>query len=639
MKTKQDLQLTFGVSPATIQNWIKTKLIPSPSVTGAYSDTTFEEIKAIIDRHDSKLKFRANRKRNDSRQVHIDTLDNKKSVSVVEQIIDIHTKAESDILTTLLALSLALLNSKSLVRFTVGEISNKETATASELFVKFLKSWQTETNAEVLKQVYTYLDETVQLPDEIDLLGTVYQSLRTVSEKSDAGAFFTPSHLLDGIQISTGDRISDPCCGSGRMLLTVISPQHNPALIYASDTDPIALKICRVNLVLFFQSTAITSHIEYRDFIFKGTDEQNLFNTEEEVKFDVVISNPPWGAKFTAQQKKILLNNYPQLKTTESFAICLYNAIRTLKPEGRLHFVLPESILSVDTHYSIRKYALSHSHTQVISRFGSAFKGVVSKVIRLDLYNDRKRTPGTFLTNNNEQVFISEDVLKNDTLQIPVLNNQYEADILKQLFAAKHTSLQGSCVFGLGIVTGDNAEHLLTVPQPNAEPVYKGRDIEPFRMGQPGSYIVFNPDSLQQVAPVHLYRQKKICYRFISDKVIMSIDDNGVLLLNSANFFIPKTELPFEAIAAIFNSSIITFFYQKVFNSFKLLRNHIEDFPLPRMSEEKIQTLVDFYRKGTAGVLEEEKLNHFVGELFGLNLNQIEYISNSLKTNGNQHTT
>ena len=64
--------------------------------------------------------------------------------------------------------------------------------------------------------------------------------------------------------------------------------------------------------------------------------------------FDVVIANPPWGAKFSSAEKAILKENYPEIdsSTPNSFAYFLGLAKRVSK--GIVSYVLPDSILIKD---------------------------------------------------------------------------------------------------------------------------------------------------------------------------------------------------------------------------------------------------------------------------------------------------
>ena len=50
-------------------------------------------------------------------------------------------------------------------------------------------------------------------------------------------------------------------------------------------------------------------------------------------------------------------------------------------------------------------------------------------------------------------------------------------------------------------------------------------------------------------------------------------------------------------ILAVLNSSIIAFYYQKQFNSLKILRSHLEALPIPLLNRKKQQPIVDLVRK------------------------------------------
>lgn len=89
-----------------------------------------------------------------------------------------------------------------------------------------------------------------------DMLGDLIARVR--GER--AGSFFTPynvsySHAL-ALEIGPDDRVCDPACGSGRMLLAALQicrERHRgaaPERLAGIDLDPDAAKVCRLNLML-----------------------------------------------------------------------------------------------------------------------------------------------------------------------------------------------------------------------------------------------------------------------------------------------------------------------------------------------------------------------------------------------------
>lgn len=89
--------------------------------------------------------------------------------------------------------------------------------------------------------------------------------------------------------------------------------------------------------------------------------------------------------------------------------------------------------------------------------------------------------------------------------------------ILNKIYSAKSIKLPENTKFALGIVTGNNKKYIHEERGENEEPIFRGKDIVPYRLKQPQTFIKFTPEIFQQVAPVLLYRTQKIVYKFISD--------------------------------------------------------------------------------------------------------------------------
>ena len=88
-----------------------------------------------------------------------------------------------------------------------------------------------------------------------DPLGIFYESIASRSKSSRFGQFFTPMDLCDMLAMITipaetrNKRISDPCSGSGRLLLASNSAAPNN-YYYAADLDPICAKMTAINMCM-----------------------------------------------------------------------------------------------------------------------------------------------------------------------------------------------------------------------------------------------------------------------------------------------------------------------------------------------------------------------------------------------------
>lgn len=85
---KKDIQDTLGISMATIQNWIKTSIIPSPDCGDKYSEKVFNDIIEKIRKNPIKLNSRANRSQIDKKYITYLGIKDKSRRCLLKQIIE-----------------------------------------------------------------------------------------------------------------------------------------------------------------------------------------------------------------------------------------------------------------------------------------------------------------------------------------------------------------------------------------------------------------------------------------------------------------------------------------------------------------------------------------------------------------------
>ena len=310
--TKKDIQNRFNISLATVNNWIKTGVIPSPK-DGYYTNEIYSELISSIETNTGKLQSRANRSYRTSSDVIFLGIKDKNRKELLIKLIEKFEDSNLSMMEATVCLGKQIL------------INNNLYNENSEIYVK-LNTIYSDTN--IFQNFY------IENKND-DILGAFYQSIQSIANKSKEGMFYTPCELLSNINIPINTKVLDPCCGSGSILINTLSTEHNPDNIFAFDIDEIALLICHINLILFFNNDSISPHIEKRNLIFP--EHADLFSLEDE-KYDFIITNPPWGSKLTKNQKDFLLHHYAFLDTTEVFSIALYNSLNKLSNNGTLYF-------------------------------------------------------------------------------------------------------------------------------------------------------------------------------------------------------------------------------------------------------------------------------------------------------------
>jgi len=634
---KNTLSEKLGISVATVNNWIKTKVIPAPEAGNCYTQKTFENIISMLKKDQARLNSRANRTLLKKKALCYLGITNKERKKLLANIVNDFENSDLNADEGVLAASFAILRSNKLID--INWQINKNTR-LDTLLSEWLEKYP---HLDKIKNFYTQYE----IPNsDDDILGAFYQSVQNISQKSNSGSYYTPSELLAEIKIPLNKTVLDPCCGSGGILLNILTRAHNPIDIFARDIDEIALKICYINLALFFNNKNIMPNISKQDITFNTNESRSLLSSE---RFDYIVTNPPWGSKFSAQEKEALCRSYPDLATSEIFSIALYNAMKMLKGDGELYFFLPHSFLNVAAHRKIRKYLFNgstcngdtcnESREISIKLLGKVFKGVLSESILLHIKNNSAESvkKNVFIQNkgsNNYQLPL-QDIISPDYI-ISANAKAEDALLIDKIYKSKHMTLKQGTIFALGIVTGNNKKYLTEKKGLKSKPIFRGKDIDKYRFLKPEYYIEFQPTLYQQAAPADYYWQKKIVYRFISNKLVCALDNEGNLLLNSANLFISKN-YPMETIVSLFNSDIYTFIFTKKFHSKKILKSHLQNLPLPILSNKMYHSIFDLYNEAFSKAypesilkkklfLYQEKIDKIICKAFSINKEEYNYI-------------
>lgn len=389
------------------------------------------------------------------------------------------------------------------------------------------------------------------------------KTLAADGKKWASGSYTTPVDAAENAvkaYVTRADmRIADPCCGDGVFLLAAarrlaqIGSKRPLEQLWGVDKNKNAVREARLRLLLSGEG---------RPSLFCG--DALLDKRLPEGTFDLVITNPPWGAHLTDLES--LRSVYPHIHSKESFSFFLEKGLRLLHRGGVLSFLLPEAALHVKAHSDIRRILLNSSSVLGVKKLGRIFPGVFTEVVRLDV---QKKCP--------------RPVVATPDFAIHAGAGRQERALLNKMHDVPRVLLKDNAEWALGIVTGDNACHLRTRKRQGWEAVVRGSDVLRFSLRPARHYLRFKPENFQQTAPIHLYRApEKLIYRFISKELVFAYDNAQTLTLNSANSVIPKIAgYPIGTVMALFNSTPYQFLFQKKFSSIKVLRSHLESLPLP----------------------------------------------------------
>lgn len=601
----------LSISTETAKKWIKlNKLKMNDDKT---FDKEYIENLAVEIKNNNHLKSRRNKKLKDNIELYNGYINSYKNREAVKELVmRYENKQLSDNELRLILVHFA--------KQLFNKTNNSNSQTFEVLISDFLKNSAFE-NINIENIILDFV------PYE-DTLGFIYLSLSALNNRKKNGMYFTPSRITNRIINNLSDSVNlkeksicDICCGSGNFLLALSRKGIFFNNIYGIDIDDICVSIARINM--FLNNPSLTTEQLYSHLICNDV----LVNHNN--KFDIIIGNPPWGFEYNKEYIKELKKTYTVAKNKgfESYDLFIGKGINLLNDNGYLAYVLPESVMNVKSHLTVRNLILNNMSFKFVDYFGKTLKVANCSVISLCLQkcNSSKTKDCRIITNNSTFAITESRSITPECFNLNI--KDYEYNILEKINNIKKpVYLKNNAIFAVGIITGDNKKYIIGEHLPDTQPIVKGTDIDKYVINEPNNFIYFDKVSFQQTAPLEVYRSdEKLIYKYISDKPVFAYDNKRMLPLNSCNVLIPKLDsLDIKYILAILNSSVAEFYFKKKFNSIKMLKSHIESLPIPvpaTKTQSEIVNLVDeIISNPNKTLCIQNKLNGIISDLYGVKL-------------------
>jgi len=184
-----------------------------------------------------------------------------------------------------------------------------------------------------------------------DIIGDVYEYLIgqfAAGAGKKAGEFYTPPEvsilLAKLVQPKPGDRICDPACGSGSLLIRVARETGSQNyFLGGQESNGSTWALCRMNMFLHDMDGA---QIEWCDTI----SNPRLLDHDELMRFNVVVANPPfslkkWGAEFATNDPYNRFHRGLPPASKGDYAFISHMVEIALEGEGRVGVIVPHGVL------------------------------------------------------------------------------------------------------------------------------------------------------------------------------------------------------------------------------------------------------------------------------------------------------
>ena len=410
--------------------------------------------------------------------------------------------------------------------------------------------------------------------EEHDLLGDCYQYLCNKHERLKKGSFYTTESIVEKIvaNIDIDDEMSvfDPACGSGNLILN--SKVKRPEQVHGMDLDPLAVMCCQFNYYLKFGNAAPDPDIRCGDF---QELVKSLNSHEMKMKYDVIICNPPYGAEMEISEIQGC-----EVKSIDCLDYFVEHASQMAKISV---FVLPETVINVKKHESLRNWILQKKKLAEIQSFGAGIAGTLYNIVALTLNQNE----------NNNYFFDGKQVDYDFTIN--VLDGKFrpidheDMIFIRKMYGVRYQTLE-RCKHVTGIVTGNDDKFLLDSPTQDSEAIITGKNIKPYKItGE--KYINYEQVKNQLAITVkdsYFRTPEKLVYHTVSRYLEFAIDTDSRLTTCTSNFFLlSDMQVSGKCIMAMFNSGLYNRLNKLLFGDKVNRGGNIKKLPIPILDEEQ----------------------------------------------------
>lgn len=481
--------------------------------------------------------------------------------------------------------------------------NNKVTKT---MLCEYLQSSKLENVEKITKMLKNISEKDIR----VDNIGKHFESSLDHVERKKKGQYYTSSsivqYIIHSLSIKDSSKTLDPTCGCGSFTLGLydyLGGKYGKSSfnnVFGVDLNPIAVDITR--LCLFLKSdkehqypNILQKNIQVGNSIVANSHfdwNVNFKSILDNGGFDFIIGNPPYG---TIGKNEFDFDNSEYSKIIHGAvniaSLLIVKSLNLLKEGGKLAFLLPKSILHVDSYHYLRKYILEKSTILQIYDLGKEFSDVRGEQIILFLQktNNLQSKPkkvkisiGITKKNLNEQIKpkkefdVNYSALKPDRFLI--LDNPKHYQILNKL-NEKHTTVPLSEFVNGQIFRGItlNAEQQKTISEKHIQKgikILRGRSISKYKISKPYyikkmKLLRANHKKIQRLNK----KQKIVLQNIFSSEsgIITSFDHQGIITLDTVTNVIVNNPNIGKYLMGLFNSKLINFYLMfGLFNRSKL---------------------------------------------------------------------
>jgi len=324
---------------------------------------------------------------------------------------------------------------------------------------------------------------------DVHVLSEIYEDLlkRVAADSAGyAGEFYTQRHIIramvEVVKPQVGDKVYDPCFGTcgflGEAADYMRDAGRNPSAkqlsgrdleklqsrtFYGMEIKPLTYLLGTMNMILH--------GIESANLELANTLEVHNQNVSERDRYDVILSNPPYGGKMASE----LQTNF-RVRSAATECLFVQHIMRNLAKDGRAAVIVPEGVLTQgNASEKVRRELLEHFDIHTVLSLPAGCFLPYTNVKTSILFFDRPSTPlpqGEWAT---DRVWFYE--LTNDGFECKTSRKPIDGSQLPDFLAKQPEKLNSERSWSLTLAEIKERQYELSARNPNRTHEFDTRSL------------------------------------------------------------------------------------------------------------------------------------------------------------------
>jgi len=290
------------------------------------------------------------------------------------------------------------------------------------------------------------------------------------------------------------------------------------------------------------------------------------------IGFDVVIGNPPYGAKLSTEEKKYFKNEYSDvhMRTPDTFNYFISKGFRLLHDNGIISHIVPNNLFFQSEFEKTRRFLLNDNQFYIGINLGDGVFNTATVPSCIFIASKKRKALKKYkyadLRNTDKQKIDFKSIFQQEsiesTLKVPASVfgiTEKEFDIIHKLRTVSVTIDDIAEEMASGISTGGDKIFRIAIKN------YLSKFREKLEKRSEAKSGVMPWFALNRQRYPLLFEEDKIIMRQTSDRIRATFDSSAFYVIDSILVFKKHNNKPFsyKYILAILNSSVNGFLYRK----------------------------------------------------------------------------